>query len=86
MIFCHNDEQRRLAEHYKQGLDDSGAFRSPIVTEIAPFAEFYPAEAYHQNYFDENPRQPYCAAVIRPKVEKFKTVFKEKLKTAPDRP
>ena len=84
-IFYHNDEQRKLAEHYKQKLDASGAFRGSIVTEITAFSEFYPAEDYHQNYFQDNPRQPYCTAVIRPKVEKFKKVFQDKLKTAPAR-
>ena len=79
-IFYHNDEQRRLAEHYKQKLDESGAFDAPIVTEIAPFTEFYRAESYHQNYFDENPYEPYCAMVVRPKVEKVKKVFHDKLK------
>ena len=79
-IFYHNDEQRRLAEHYKQELDASGAFAAPIVTEITPFDVFYPAEDYHQKYFDANPRQPYCAAIIRPKVDKVGKVFAEKLK------
>jgi peptide-methionine (S)-S-oxide reductase len=81
-IFYHDDEQRRLAEHYKQKLDESGAFDAPIVTEIARFTEFYRAESYHQNYFDENPYQPYCAMVVRPKVDKVKKVFKDKLKGA----
>lgn len=84
-IFYHNDEQRRLAEHYKQTLDESGAFDAPIVTEIVPYTEFYRAESYHQNYFDENPFQPYCAMVVRPKVEKVKKVFKDKLKTAAEK-
>ena len=84
-IFYHNDEQKRLAEQYKQKLNESGAFDAPIVTEIVAFREFYPAEKYHQNYFVDNPRQPYCSLIIRPKVEKFKKVFKDKLKTAPAR-
>jgi peptide-methionine (S)-S-oxide reductase len=79
-IFYHSDEQRRLAEHYKQKLDESGGFDAPIITEIAPFTEFYRAESYHQNYFDENPNQPYCAAIVRPKVEKVRKAFKDKLK------
>ena len=79
-VFYHNDEQRRLAEHYKAKLDEAGAFSAPIVTEIVPYRAFYPAEAYHQNYYNENARQPYCALVIRPKVETFKKVFKDKLK------
>lgn len=79
-IFYHNDEQRKLAEHYKKELDSSGAFDAPVVTEIAPFTNFYKAEAYHQNYYNDNGGQPYCMFVIRPKVEKFKKVFRDKLK------
>jgi peptide-methionine (S)-S-oxide reductase len=82
-IFYHDPEQKKLAEHYKKKLDESGAFSSPIVTEIVPFKEFYRAEAYHQNYFADNPEQHYCQVVIKPKVEKFKAVFHDKLKTAP---
>lgn len=82
VIFYHSEEQKRLAEHYKQKLDESGAFTGPIVTEIVPFTEFYRAEAYHQNYFADNPGQPYCRAIILPKVEKFKKVFRDKLKSA----
>jgi peptide-methionine (S)-S-oxide reductase len=81
-IFYHTDEQRKTAEDYKGRLNESGAFSAPIVTEISPAAEFYPAEDYHQNYFVENGRQPYCALVIRPKLEKFKQVFKDKLKAS----
>jgi peptide-methionine (S)-S-oxide reductase len=79
-IFYHNDEQRDLAQEYKRKLDASGAFAAPIVTEIVPFVEFYAAEEYHQNFFVNNPRQAYCSVVIRPKLEKFEKVFKEKLK------
>ena len=79
VIFYHNDTQRQLAELYKGALDKSGAFDKPVVTEISPFKEFYPAEDYHQNYFNLNGEQPYCAFLIRPKVEKFRKVFKEKL-------
>ena len=70
-IFYHNEDQRRIAEAYKQQLDASGTFGTPIVTEITPLKNFYPAENYHQNYFRSNPTQSYCAWVIRPKVEKF---------------
>ena len=80
VVLYHSAEQREIAEHYKRKLNESGAFGSPVVTEISHFIEFYPAENYHQNYYDENPRQPYCMAVIRPKVEKFKKVFADKLK------
>lgn len=79
-VFYHDDKQKELAEFYKKKLDESGAFSSPIVTEITPAVEFYVAEDYHQNYFDENGTQPYCAFVIKPKVDKFKKVFKDKLK------
>ena len=79
-IFYHDEEQKRMAEHYKKELDSSGAFDAPIVTEIVPFKEFYKAEDYHQNYYVENSAQPYCMFVIRPKVEKFKKAFKSKLK------
>ncbi len=80
VVFYHTDEQRQLAEHYKQKLDASGAFARPIVTEIVPFTEFYRAEAYHQNFFEENGGHPYCRAFIWPKVEKVKKVFHDKLK------
>lgn len=79
-IFYHNDEQRRIAEAYKVELDKSGAFRGPIVTEITPASEFYAAEDYHQNYFALNGEQGYCQMVIRPKVDKFRKVFADKLK------
>jgi len=79
-IFYHNDEQKKLAEHYKDELDKSGAWKDPIVTEISPLTNFYKAEDYHQNYFANNPTQGYCSFVIAPKVEKFEKVFKNKLK------
>ncbi|MGO8745446.1 MAG: peptide-methionine (S)-S-oxide reductase MsrA [Thermoguttaceae bacterium] len=82
-IFYHNDEQRQLAERYKRQLDAAGAFNAPIVTQIVPFREFFPAEQYHQDYYELNSRQPYCNLVIRPKVEKVEKVFHDKLKTAP---
>jgi peptide-methionine (S)-S-oxide reductase len=80
VIFYHDESQRELAEQYKEQLDKAGAFNAPIVTEITPFSEFYQAENYHQNYYLENGRQPYCTAVIRPKLEKFRKVFRDKLK------
>ncbi len=79
-IFFHTDKQKELAEHYKHELDESGAFENPIVTEITRFDIFYPAEDYHQNYFDLNGAAPYCSFVIRPKVEKFRKAFATKLK------
>jgi peptide-methionine (S)-S-oxide reductase len=80
VIFYHSDMQRQLAEEYKQKLDASGAFNDPIVTEISPASKYYVAEKYHQNYFNDNAGQPYCSIVIRPKLEKFKKVFANKLK------
>jgi peptide-methionine (S)-S-oxide reductase len=79
-IFYHNPEQQKLAEAYKQQLTTQHTFKDPIVTEIVPFKIFYAAEDYHQNYFNNHPDQPYCAFVIRPKVDKFKKHFGEKLK------
>ena len=81
-IFYHNEEQHRIAEEYKKQLDKSGTFKSPIVTEISPIKNFFPAEKYHQNYFNLNPSQRYCEFVIRPKVEKFNKEFKAMLKDA----
>jgi len=80
VIFYHTDEQKHLAETAKAELNKAGAYASPIVTEISPAETFYPAEAYHQSYFANNPNQGYCAFVIAPKLDKFKKVFKEKLK------
>lgn len=79
-IFYHNEQQKQLAESYKKKLDASGAFSKPIVTEIVAFTEFYRAENYHQDYFSLNGSEPYCTYVIQPKVDKFKEVFKDKLK------
>ncbi|HEX4413251.1 MAG TPA: peptide-methionine (S)-S-oxide reductase MsrA [Lacipirellulaceae bacterium] len=81
-VFYHDDAQKRIAEQYKQQLDASKVFKDPIVTEITPFKNFYPAEKYHQNYFNLNPTQQYCQYVIRPKVEKFNKEFKAMLKDA----
>lgn len=80
VIFYHDEEQRQQAEFYKKKLDDSKAYDNPIVTEIAPFKAFYVAENYHQNYYNLNGSAPYCTYVIKPKLEKFRKVFKEKLK------
>jgi peptide-methionine (S)-S-oxide reductase len=79
-IFYHSDEQKKLAEFYKKKLEDANAFDGPIVTEISPASTFYVAEDYHQNYYALNSNAPYCTYVIQPKLEKFKKVFKEKLK------
>ena len=79
-IFYHNQKQKEKAEKYKNELNASGAWDKAVVTEIVAFTKFYKAEDYHQNYYNQNGEQPYCAYVIRPKVEKFQKVFKDKLK------
>lgn len=80
VVFYHNEEQQELAEAYKRKLDEAGIWENPIVTEISPFTEFYKAEDYHQDYYSENTGQGYCQMVITPKIEKFRKVFKDKLK------
>jgi peptide-methionine (S)-S-oxide reductase len=81
VIFYHDQEQKKKAEEYKVKLDKSGAYNNPVVTEITAFSHFYAAENYHQDYYRLHGSQPYCSFVIRPKVEKFEKVFKNKLKT-----
>ncbi|MGI9429127.1 MAG: peptide-methionine (S)-S-oxide reductase MsrA [Bythopirellula sp.] len=81
VVFYHNDEQKKLAEQYKEKLNGAKAFSNPIVTEISPIEKFYPAEDYHQNYFAQNGSQPYCRAVVAPKVDKVRQVFADKLKS-----
>ena len=81
VIFYHDPVQKQKAEEYKKKLNESKAYDRPIVTEIAPFTRFFPAENYHQDYFRLHGSQPYCTFVIRPKVAKFEKVFKDKLKS-----
>lgn len=83
VIFYHNDKQRELATKYKQKLDASDAFNAKIVTEISPFLKFYPAESYHQSYYERNAKKSYCQKVIRPKIKKFTKVFQDQLKDRP---
>lgn len=80
VIFYHNNEQKQLAEKVKKDLDDAKIWDKPIVTEISEFRKFYAAEDYHQDYYENNTNQGYCAFVITPKVEKFEKVFKNLLK------
>ena len=82
VIFYHNEEQRKIAEESKKRTEGSGLWDAPIVTQIETLPEYYKAEDYHQNYFVNNPSQPYCSAVIKPKVEKFRKQFKDKLKNS----
>jgi len=79
-VFYQNEEQKKIAESYKKELNAKKVFDNPIVTEIEPLKNFYPAEDYHQNYYNNNGDQPYCYFVIKPKLEKFEKVFKDKLK------
>jgi peptide-methionine (S)-S-oxide reductase len=81
VVFYHNEAQKELAQKAIQALNEEKVYDDPIVTTLEPASTFYPAEDYHQNYYNNNPNQGYCAAVIQPKVEKFKKVFKEKLKS-----
>ena len=80
VVFYHNEAQKKLAEYYKSKLDESEVFDDPIVTEISGLPEFFEAEDYHRNYFNNNPTQPYCSVVIGPKVQKMEQVFAAKLK------
>lgn len=78
-VFFHNDEQKQLAESAVKELSEQRIYDSKIVTQIKPLDIFYPAEDYHQDYFENNPTQPYCAAVVAPKVAKARSKFFDKL-------
>jgi len=80
VIFYHNDDQKKTAEKSKQEMTNSGTFEDPIITEINPLINFYEAEDYHQDYFNNNPNQPYCSFVIAPKVKKLKAKYSDKLR------
>jgi peptide-methionine (S)-S-oxide reductase len=79
-IFWHDPGQRATAEQVIAELTKGGVFDAPIVTEVAPFSVFYPAEDYHQGYFDRNQDQPYCRVVISPKVTKLRKLYADRLK------
>ncbi len=79
-IFYHNSEQKEKANYYIKKLTEENIYPKKIVTEVSPAGVYYVAEDYHQNYYALNKNQPYCQFVITPKLEKFKKVFKEKLK------
>jgi peptide-methionine (S)-S-oxide reductase len=80
VIFYHNEKQQEIAEEIKQKLNDEKVFDKPVVTEISPWENFYRAENYHQDYYENNPAQGYCQFVIVPKLDKFRKIFKDKLK------
>jgi peptide-methionine (S)-S-oxide reductase len=75
VVFYHSDEQRRSAEEAILAAAASGDWDGPVVTAVEPATEFYEAEEYHQEYFANNPRQPYCLFVVSPKVQKFRSKF-----------
>jgi len=79
-IFYHDENQKRIAEETIKEVEAEGVYDNPIVTEVSPFDKFYIAENYHQEYFANNPNQPYCAAVVAPKVAKFRQKFVNRLK------
>ncbi len=79
-VFYHSPEQKETAAKIIKELDTSGAYSNKIVTLLEPIIDFYVAEDYHQNYFNQNGHNPYCNMVVRPKVEKFMTIFKDKIK------
>lgn len=79
-IFYHNEDQKKLVDYYIKKLDEEKAYPQKIVTEVKPFTKFYEAENYHQNYYNKNPQAAYCQYVIKPKLDKFREVFKDKLK------
>src|SRR5213596_3586774 len=74
-IFFHSAEQKAIAEEVIKEFDAKGIWDRPIVTELTPFTEFFPAESYHQQYYENNPNQGYCRAVIEPKVTKFRKQY-----------
>ncbi|MCB0315428.1 MAG: peptide-methionine (S)-S-oxide reductase MsrA, partial [Calditrichaeota bacterium] len=80
VIFYHDETQKTIAKASLKQADAAGIWPDPIVTEIAPLTQFYPAEDYHQNYYNDNRRQPYCAMVIDPKIQKLQEGFGERLK------
>jgi len=80
-IFYHNSQQKVEAEAAIKQLAASKVWGAPVVTQVAPFKDFYPAEEYHREYFARNPEQPYCAVVIAPKLEKFRKQYFRKIKS-----
>ena len=80
-IFFHSEEQRQTADEVIAEITAEAIYPDPIVTEVAAFDEFWPAEDYHQEYFANNPNQPYCAGVVAPKVAKFRQKFVSRLKS-----
>lgn len=80
-VFVHSPEQRRTAEEVIRELEAEGVWDAPVVTEVTDFERFWPAEEYHQEYYRNNPNQPYCQVVVAPKVAKFRKKYLERLRT-----
>jgi peptide-methionine (S)-S-oxide reductase len=80
-IFVHSPEQRATAEEVLREIERSGVWKKKVVTEVTPFAAFYPAEEYHRDYFRRNPEKAYCQAVIAPKVAKFRQQYRDRLRS-----
>lgn len=80
VIFYHDEKQKRIAEEALKEIESKKIWDDPIVTELSPFSAFYKAEGYHQEYFANNPNQPYCRIVIEPKVAKFRKMYIDRLK------
>jgi len=79
-VFYQSDEQKQTALAVKEAVEKSGAYKNPLVTEVSAFTNFYPAEEYHDDYYDSNRAQPYCALVIDPKVKKLLKTHSKELK------
>lgn len=79
-VFYHNAEQQNQTLYYIKRLNEENAYADKVVTEVVPYKVFYKAEDYHQNYYENNKEQPYCRYVIGPKIDKFRKVFKEKIR------
>lgn len=82
VIFYHSEAQRLTAAEMIASIDQGGGFAAPVVTQIQPAAAFFPAEGYHQQYFARNSRQPYCQAVIAPKLRELRRRFSDRLVSA----
>jgi peptide-methionine (S)-S-oxide reductase len=80
VIFYHNEDQRKTAEEVIRQVNSLGIYRDPVVTQVVPFEAFYEAEDYHDDYYANNPYQPYCRLVIAPKVSKLRKLYEDKLK------
>ena len=79
-IFYHDENQKNIAEKSKKELEREGVFKNPIVTEIVPFSNFYPAENYHKEYYENNRNAPYCSFVIDPKIQKLLLKYSDEIK------